>query len=199
MSSDKGLWTCFQSHEEQCQGEILRVPLDKLASALGSRKYSALEEFVNRNSDGLGNPLPQEVYKNLGLAIACLNNRLADYPGGVLLAQKEARLKRRANKQRFRRAAIKQNVALTAPRLKPMHLSPYRNSTAHISRGALITQHWTGSWHFRELNEILGIMGLSQSDDFIRDRLRSLRAHNVPMFKLIESQAATLKTIRKTA
>src|SRR3954469_22463367 len=67
-SSDKSLETCFFEHVKmgKCQ-EILRVPLSDLARALASSRHRDLETFVNRDSDGLGHPLPKEVCVNLAL------------------------------------------------------------------------------------------------------------------------------------
>jgi hypothetical protein len=161
---------------------------------LASGKHTALEEFINHNSDGLGNPLPQEVCERFGFAVACVNDRIPDYNQDVLMAQKEARLQRRAETQRIRRAANRQNVSITLSHLEGKHLSPHRNSTIHLTTGALITHHWTGCWHYREQSEILKIMGLTKNSDFIRNRLEYLREHNPAKFDLIESQAVVLKS-----
>jgi hypothetical protein len=164
-----------------------------LAQELLSGKHSDLERFVNRDSDGLGHPLPEDVCRSFGFAVACANDLIPDYNQDVLVEQREARRKRKVERQRINRAAKRNNVSLALPKVEGKHLSPHRNSTTYLATGALITRHWTGNWHYREQVEILRIMGLNKNADFIRDRIDYLRDHNRAMFDMIQSRAAAMK------
>jgi hypothetical protein len=200
-SYDNSIWTCFDEHltNGQCQTQILRLRLDRLANALASDRHSELEEFVNRNADGLGNPLLPEVPDSLALAIACVEGRIPDYSPDVLIPRDEARRKLRAQAQRQRRARIRQNVSIAIPQAAGTHVSARRNSTVYLATAALMTKHWTGRWHYREQNEILSIMGLSQNCDFIRDRVDYFRDHSPGSYHRVESQASALAEERRRA
>jgi len=193
-SRRSSLWTCFYVHvRDGCQTEILRVPIDRLAHELHSGKHPDLGRFVNRDSDGLGHPLPVDVCRSFGFAVACAADLIPEYNQDVLVEQQEARLRRKAERQRIRRAAIRNNVSVDLPRVGGRHLSPHRNSTTYLATGALITRHWTGNWHYREQAEILELMGLAKGPDFIRDRVAYLRDHNRAMFDMIQSRAAAMR------
>lgn len=199
-SSDRTLWTCFSEHlkDGDCQREILRVPLGRLGRALDSGRHPRLSEFVKYNSDGLGHPLPEYVCRHFGFAVACLGSAMPDYNRDVLAAQKETRRLRRTKVQRIRRAAQRQGVSAGSLRAEKSHLSPFRNSTIHIVAGALVTLHWTGGWHHRENAEMLEIMGLARSQDFVPDRIEYLRIRNRSMFEMIESQAIAMRKAEKS-
>jgi hypothetical protein len=197
-SSDKTLWTCFFEHvqEEKCKEEILRVRFSGLAHAFESGQHGELAAFVNRDSDGLGHPLPKDVCINLGLAVAYSNNTIPDYNEDVLIARKLNNRSLRTRQPRLRRAAKRLGDSVTAPSFAATRLAPHRNSTIHLVTGALVVRHWTGGRHYREQIEILGIMGLSKSEDFVRDRIDYLRGSNPMMFKKIESWATAMKKWR---
>jgi hypothetical protein len=200
-SYDSSIWTCFDEHltNGQCQTPILRIRLDRLAGAFTSGRHSELEEFVNHNADGLGNPLLPEVPDSLALAIACVEGRIPDYSPDVLIPRDEARRKLKARAQRRRRARLRQNVSIDTPHAAGKYVSACRNSTIYLVTAALITKHWTGRWHYREQSEILGIMGLSQNLDFIRDRLDYFRDHSPSSYDWIESLANALAEARRRA
>jgi hypothetical protein len=193
-SSDSSIWTCFDEHltSGRCQSQILQLPLDSLRNALTSGRHSELEEFVNHNADGLGNPLLPEVPDSLALAIACVEGRIPDYSPDVLIPRDKARRELKAQAQRRRRARLKQNISVAAPHAAGTYVSAYRNSTIYLATAALMTKHWTGRWHYREQSEILSIMGLSQNCDFIRNRVDYFRHHCPSSYDRIESQAAAL-------
>jgi hypothetical protein len=197
-SSDKTLWTCFFEHVRAgtCKKEILREPLERIEKAFGSQEHRELENFIRRDSDGLGNPLPSEVCVNLGLAVAYANNRIPEYNPDVLIERDVYRSSRRVRLQRSRRAAKKlgaQAVAIRSP--ERTRLARHRNSTIHIVSGALAVRHWTGRWHYREQVEILSLMGLSKSEDFIRDRVDHLRTSNPGTFEQIGLWAKGIKKL----
>jgi hypothetical protein len=177
----------------RCQEEILRVPLEKLAKALTSGKHSRLDRFLNRDSDGLGHPLPQDVCRHFGFAVVYTEDVIPDYNADVLARQKEARRARRTDRQRVRRAASRLGTSTGDVRLEKAHLAPHRNSTIHLATGALVTLHWTGGWHYREQAELLEIMGLAKSQDFVRDRVEYLRTRNRAMCEMLESRAIAIK------
>jgi len=114
-SSDRQLWTCFFLHvqEGKCTGELLRAPFGKLAKALASEKHRELYDFVYRDSDGLGNPLPKEACLNLGLAVAYANDALPEYNKDVLIARDISSRARRARLQKRRRSAKKLGMLAT--------------------------------------------------------------------------------------
>jgi hypothetical protein len=186
---------CFFEHmqEGRCQEELLRVPLSNLAHALDSRQHRELNNFINFNSDGLGHPLPTDVCINFGLAVAYSNNLIPEYNQDVLIGQGLSKLEQRKKRQRFRRAAKRFGVSLSAPPCHSARLAPHRNSTIHLATGALVVRHWTGRWHYREQMEILQIMGLYRSDDFIRDRVDYLRKTNPILFEKIESWGRAIR------
>ena len=191
-SSDKRLWTCFFEHvrEGACRGEILSEPFSKLAKAFTSERHAELRNFICCDSDGLGRPLPEEVCLNLGLAVVYSSDVLPEYNEDVLISRDLERRRRRARLQRRRRAAMKHGISAAKP-LKPVtvRLAPHKSSTIHLVAGALVVQHWTGSWHYRQLMEILDIMGLSKGQDFVRDRLDFLRGSNQILFEDLEAWA----------
>jgi hypothetical protein len=199
-SSDSALWTCFHEHFRagQCPTDILRIPLDRLADELESGRHPALAEFVCHNSDGLGNPLPQEVCDSLGLAVACANGVLPEYNADVLTDRKQASREHRSARQKLRRAAKRLGMSPPILPLGAIRAAPHRNSTIHLATGAVVTRYWTGRWHYREQNDILRIMGRSQSVSFIQDRVDYLRSHNATVFGLIESRAAALEQAKRT-
>ena len=192
--SSRSLSTCFTRHFEEgtCHEPILREPLGKLAQALRSPANRELERFVNRDSDGLENPLPVDVCRHFGLAVVCYKELLPEYNGDVLSAQKEGRAERRATLQRRRRAARKFGLSIAPTRLPKTHISPYRNSRRHLVTGAIITHLWTGRWHYRQQAQILEIMGLRMSEDFIRDGVSYIQASNPSIFQQIESFARAI-------
>jgi hypothetical protein len=194
-SSDESLWTCFFVHvrEGRCQDEILRVPLGRLTRAFVSGQYPGLEKFVNRDSDGLGHPLPKETYINHALAVAYSRDVIPQYNRDVLIDQGVRIRNRRAQRQRARRAGQRLKAGVATYPSTSTRLAPYRNSTIHVVTGALAVRQWTGSWHYREQMELLKIMGLYKGDDFIRDRIRYLRMSNPTMFHDIELWAAAMK------
>ncbi len=197
-SSDRSIWACFDNHliEGRCPQQLLTAHLARLANALGSPQHAALDEFVSRNSDGLWNPLPREVPESLGLAVACLTDTIPEYNADMTLRQ-EMRQRRRTEVQRLRRAKRKHSVSVAVPRHGGVHLSQHRNSTIYLATAALITSQWTGRWHYPEQNEILRIMGLARSSDFIRDRVDALRDRNAPAFNWIRLRAVALtKSLR---
>jgi hypothetical protein len=200
-SYDSSIWTCFDEHltNGRCQTQILRLSLNKLANALSSDRHSDLEEFVNHNSDGMGSPLLPEVPDSLALAIACVEGRIPDYSPDVLIPRDEARRKLRAKAQRQRRARTRRNISIAASPVAGTYISACRNSTIYLATAALMTKCWTGRWHYREQNEILSIMGLSQNDDFIRDRVDYFREHSLGSYHRIESQASALAEARRGA
>jgi hypothetical protein len=195
-SRDRMFQTCLVEHLQsgKCPGHILRIPLNKLGEALDSGEYPDLRRFVRHDSDGLGNPLPDEVCDNLGLAVVYLNHSLPDYDKATLRDSLRTRRLSRNERQR-RRRAIERNGATAdfRPAADPHRLAPYKRSTIHVVAGALAVRHWTGKWHYREQAEILKIMGLSKAEDFIRDRLDYLSKRNPRMFKVIESSTCTLE------
>ena len=82
------------------------------------------------------------------------------------------------------------------PAAESIRLAPYKASTIYFVSGALIVQHWTGGWHYREQMEILRIMGLSKSPDFIRDRVGYLQNTNQLLFGEIEVLARRVRSGR---
>lgn len=197
-SSDKALWTCFYLHvqEGKCQQEILRVPFSRLIDALDSGRHPELENFINRDSDGLEHPLPKETCLNLGLAVAYLNNVIPDYNEDVLIARELGNRERRRLRQRVRRAAKRSGALVPARSCPSTRLAHHRNSTIHVTTAALVVRQWTGSWHYREQMEILNIMGLYKSPDFVRDRVDYLRGTDPTMFGKLESWATAMKKQR---
>ena len=195
-SSDRRLWTCFFLHvqEGKCAGEILRAPLGKLAKAFASEQHRELYDFVCCDSDGLGHPLPKEACLNLGLAVAYSNDVLPEYNEDVLIARDVNNRLRRARLQKRRRSAKRLGIVATRPPTpEATRLAPHRSSTIHIVTGALVVLHWTGSWHYRQQLEMLNIMGLSKSQDFVRDKVDYLRGSNQEVFEKIESWARDLR------
>jgi hypothetical protein len=180
----------------KCQGEILRVPFARLKGAFDSGQHNELERFVNRDSDGLGNPLPREVSVNLGLAVVYSTDFIPEYNGDVLVARDKNARARRARAQRTRRAARRLGVPPVGFRSESKRLAPYKNSTIHLVSGALLVHHSTGSWHYREQTEMLSIMGLFRNGDFIRYRVDYLSRSNPTMFERIEAWALEVKNVR---
>lgn len=178
----------------RCRQEIVRIPLDELAHALGSGKYAELDEFVNRNSDGFGNPLPTEACTNLALAAACSKHLLPEYSHDLLSLRDKTNREQRARRQRLRRAAERLGESITKERCRYTHLAPHRNSTVHLVTGALIVRHWTGAAHHREQMEMLKIMGLHKGEDFIRDRIDYLRRKNPTTYENVQLLAAGLRS-----
>jgi hypothetical protein len=194
-SSNRPFETCFSEHVRvgNCQEEILRVPLSKLAHALESRQHRELNNFINCNSDGLGHPLPRDVCINFGLAIAYSNGVIPEYNRDILIAQDLNKLEKRRQRQKLRRAAKKFGLSVPALPCQSTRLARHRNSTVHVATGALVVRQWTGRWHYPEQMEILQIMGLYRSDDFIRDRVDYLRKTNPIMFEKIKSWTTAMK------
>jgi hypothetical protein len=193
------IWTCFDEHLKngRCKTQILR--LNTLASALTSGRHSELEEFVNHNADGLGNPLLPEVPDSLALAIACVDGRIPDYSPDIRIPRDEARRRLRAQAQRRRRAEARHKISIPTPRAAGTYVSACRNSTICLATAALMTKEWTGRWHYREQNEILNIMGLFQNPDFIRNRVDYFRRRSPGAYGRIESQAILLAQTRRRA
>jgi hypothetical protein len=194
-SRDKMLHTCWAEHRlsGKCPGQSLRVPLEKLAAALDSEKYSELTRFVRHNSDGLGNPLPHDVCDNLGLAVDYLNNSIPEYDKSALLVSRRRRRISRNEKQRIRRAMERRGlgtglgaVAIPLHPPEPFRLEPYKRSTIHLVAAAVAVRHWTGQYHYRRQMELLRIMGLFKGEDFIRDRVDYLRRSNPQILERIE-------------
>ena len=178
----------------KCAGEILRAPFGKLAKAIASGQHRELCDFVYRDSDGLGHPLPKEACLNLGLAVAYSNDLLPEYNKDILIARDISNRARRARLQKRRRSAKKLGMLVTCPPTpEPTRLAGHRSSTVHLVTGALVVLHWTGSWHYRHQSEMLNIMGLSKSQDFVRDRVDYLRGSNPDAFEKIESWARDLR------
>lgn len=180
----------------QCCQEIIRLPLNELAQALESGNHPDLDEFVNLNSDGLGTPLAPEVCINFGLAVAYSKNVIPEYNDDILLSRHARNRERRAQQQRFRRAALRLGESMTTERCRYTHLAPHKNSNIHVVTGALFALHWTGAWHYREQMGILRIMGLYKGDDFIRDRIDYLRRNNPATYENIRLLAAGLRKQR---
>lgn len=193
-SSNRRFDTCFSEHMSngKCQAQLLRLPLANLAQALDSPQYRDLDYFINQNSDGLGHPLPEEVCVNLGLAVAYSHNSITEYNRDVLIARSINKREQRRRQQKVRRAARKLGLEVPTRSCPSQRLAPHKNSTIHITTGALVVQHWTGRWHYREQMEILRIMGLHKSPDFVSDRINYLRDINPIVFKQIESYAISL-------
>jgi hypothetical protein len=179
--------------EGKCQDEILRVPLGRLTQAFVSGNHPELEKFVNRDSDGLGHPLPEETYINHALAVAYSSDVIPQYNGDVLINQDMRIRDRRAQRQRVRRAGKRLGAPISAYRCASTRLAPYRNSTIHLVTGAVAIREWTGSWHYREQMELLNIMGLYKGEDFLRDRVRYLHRSNPTVFNEIELWVASMK------
>jgi hypothetical protein len=200
-SSDKCLWTCFDAHvsEKACSGEVLRVPLTKLSGAFDSGKHDGLDEFVNRNSDGLGTPLPCDVCIHLALAVACASGFSPEYGADILSSRQTHAREQRAHQQRLRRAAKKLGAAMPDRRKHNRQIASHKNSTIHIVTGALVVRDWTNSWHYREQLEMLSIMGLHKGEDFIRDRLDYVRTRNGRLFRNLELLAAGIGKQRRLA
>ncbi len=195
-SSDKALSTCFFEHvyEGACKAKILGEPFNKLAKAFTSGHHGELYDFVYRDSDGLGNPLPDEVCLNLGLAVAYSNGVIPELNRDVVIARDIRRRERRVKLQKRRRSARRLGILATTPSLPDsIRLAPYRSSTVHLVAGALVVRRWTGNWHYRQQIEILDIMGLSKGQDFIRDRVDFLQGKNRALFESIESWATAIK------
>ena len=191
-SRDKKLHLCLTEHlqEGKCPGQIVRLPLKKLAVALDSGDYPELRRFIRHDSDGLGNPLLNDVCDNLGLVVVYRNYSIPDYDKSTLLDSRRRRHISRNESQRRRRAAEKHGARAPAGASpESFHLAPYRRSSIHLAAGALAVRDWTGNWHYREQMEILKIMGLSKGEDFIRDRLDYLSKRNPQMFQVIASSA----------
>jgi hypothetical protein len=195
-SSDRTLWTCFSEHVQdgKCEGQILMTPLRRLNGAFNSGRHPELEHFVCRDSDGLGHPLPNEACVNMSLAVVYSMNVIPEYNGDIVIAHQTATRARRTRAQRARRAAQRLGVRLARSRsFESARLAPHRNSTIRLVTGALVVRHWTGSWHYRQQIEMLDIMGLSKSQDFIRDRVDYLRACNRELFGKIDSWASGIR------
>ncbi len=190
------LWTCMRKHTEegQCPAQRVERPLQQLAYAFASQRYGELEHFVLRDSDGLGNPLPHRVCAHLGLVVLHSKGELPEYDKAFLLQRQVSLRKHRTQTQKIRRAAARlgQNLELSAY-ADPVHLAPHRNSTIQLVAAALSVREWTGGWHYREQIEMLRIMGLSKSPDFVRDRLEYLKAKNPPLYVEIASRAADVR------
>ena len=170
------------------------TPLARLTDAFNSGQHRALEHFVCRDSDGLGHPLAKEACVNMGLAVVYSKNIIPEYNGDVIVARKMVITAQRAEAQRRRRAARKLGLPFAvSTSSKSAHLAPYRNSTIHLVRGALVVLHWTGNWHYRQQTEILDIMGLSKGQDFIRDRVHYLQDTNPALFDKIELWASAIR------
>jgi len=190
------LRTCFFEHvrDGECKEEVLRAPLGKLAEAFASAHHRELFDFVCRDSDGLGNPLPGEACLNLGLAVAYWSDTLPEYNKDVVIARDLDRRARRAHLQRLHRSARRLGLSLRVPRMrKSTTLPSHRNSTIHLVTGALVIKHFTGCWHYRQQTEMLNLMGLSRGQDFVRDRVDFLRGANTILFESIESWARAIK------
>jgi hypothetical protein len=178
--------------EAKCQEKILRTPFSRLAQAFESGKHPELANFVTVDSDGLGHPLPKEVCVNLGLAVAYSNSVIPEYNKDVVTARATSSHERRRQLQKRRRAAKRFGLSASIPTTStPPRLASHKNSTIHVVTGALVVRHWTGSWHYREQMEILNIMGLHKTHDFIRDRVDYLRTSNPAMIEKIEGWAKT--------
>lgn len=198
-SSDKALQTCFFEHVQsgQCREDVVRVPLITLIEALQSGAHAALNEFVNQNSDGLGTPLPREVGVSLALAALCANGVLPEYNQDVLSYYEKRTRQQRTERQRIRRAADRLGLQVPViPRRSYTRSARYRNSTFYAVSGALVVRHWTGSPHLREQMLMFKIMGLHKGEDYIRNRIDSLRSADPWIFSRIESYAAGLRRKR---
>jgi hypothetical protein len=193
------LSTCFSEHinEGRCEGSLFRIPLQKLTDAFKSGEHREIERFVCHDADGLGNPLPREACINLSLGVAYTKDIIPEYSRDLVIASDIVKRERRRQAQKRRRAAKKLGVAIgrDAP-ADSTRLAPYRASTIHFVSGALIVQHWTGGWHYREQMEILRIMGLSKGQDFIRDKVSYLQDKNQSLFDAIEGLARRVRSRR---
>lgn len=177
--------------EGRCEGHVIRLPLRKLEDALDSGRHERLAEFVRINSDGLGNPLPEQALSNLSLAVVYSNEIIPEYNNDVIEARETANRARRRDTQRFRRAAKRLGIE-TAPNVRSpqsSRLARHKNSTVHLVTGALVVRCWTGSWHYRQQLEMLGIMGLLKGPDFVRDRVDYLERSNKVLFDELSSWA----------
>lgn len=190
-------FACFFEHVEgKCQEEILRVPLGRLNHALNSGQHRELEDFINRDSDGLGHPLPRQVCTNLGLAVTYSKDLIPDYNEDILTARKVEQRARRTRMQKMRRSAKRLGTSVVIPAPEHKRLAPFRNSTIYLVTGARMILHWTGACHYPEQLEMLDIMGLSRNPDFIRDKVDYLERKRPELFKTIESWAAEVKKYR---
>jgi hypothetical protein len=190
------VWTCFSEHRlvDNCDDNALEIPLGKLTRAFGSRENHDLHNFVRHDSDGLGHPLPEDVCVNLGVAVAHLKSVVPEYGEDVVIARDMRSRQRRTRTQNVRRAARRLGILVSPPSgVRVPQLAPHRQSTIRLVTGALVVRNWTGTWHYRELTEMLAIMGIFKNIDFIRDRVEYLRRSNPSTFTRIQSFASAIR------
>jgi hypothetical protein len=201
-SYDKALETCFSQHLSAgpCCEAVRKAPLAALFRHFHSGRDEQLETFVKYNSDGLGNALPTDVVINLALGVAYEKNLLPQFKEEMLTAHKNRTRKRRTERQKVRRAAKRLGLSVPPPlQHSYVHLAPHRNSTIHIATGALLVRQWTKSWHYREQTQMLKIMGLYRSEDFVRNKLDYLQNSNPHLYAKLDFLATSVLPRRRRA
>jgi hypothetical protein len=160
-----------------------------LKDKLAMPSQTFLREFVEKNADGFGNPLPQEVPANFALAALCINGSIEDIPHSAKLEQKEAQGLRRAARQREARACRRLRLQIIATRGAYHRVDLYKRSTLLIASGALLTRAFSGSAHYSEQIELLRLIGVYRQEDFVRDRLDALRDARPEIYGLLAQRA----------
>ena len=108
-SADGRLRDCFYDHETsgQCEHSLIAPVLARLEEQLAMPSPATLREFVKRDGDGFGNPLPEEVPTDFALAALCLRGCIEDIPFSARVQQENAQRERRVARQREARACRK--------------------------------------------------------------------------------------------
>ena len=190
-SADGRLRDCFYDHETsgQCEHSLIAPVLARLEEQLAMPSQAALREFVKRDGDGFGNPLPEEVPTDFALAALCLRGCIEDIPFSARVQQENAQRERRVARQREARACRKLGLEITAIRAPYNRVDLYKRSTVLIASGALVTRAFSGRPHYAQQSELLRLIGIHKQEDFVRDRLNALENARPALFNFLLHRA----------
>lgn len=193
-SPDARLHDCFYLHETsgQCENSLIAPVLAQLEEKLATPSHATLREFIKRDGDGFGNPLPREVPADFALAALCLSGRIEDIPFSARLEQRDTQLQRRAARQREARACRKLGMSITATRARYNRVDLYKRSTVLIASGALVTCAFSGSPHYAQQSELLRLIGIYKQEDYVRDRLNALENTRPHLYSLLLRRAESI-------
>jgi hypothetical protein len=193
-SPDVRLHDCFYLHETsgQCENSLIAPVLAQLEEKLAMPSLTALREFIKRDGDGFGNPLPREVPADFALAALCLSGRIEDVHFSARLEQRNTQLQRRAARQREARACRRLGLEITATRARYTRVDLYKRSTVLIASGALITCAFSGSPHYAQQSELLRLIGIHRQEDYVRDRLNALQNTRPQLYDILLGRAQSI-------
>jgi hypothetical protein len=193
-SADGRMHDCFHLHETstECENSLIAPVLAQLEEKLAMPSQAALREFIMRDSDGFGNPLPREVPADFALAALCLSDSIEDIPLSARIEQRCTQLQRRAARQREARACHRLGLKINATRARYNRVNLYKRSTVLIASGALVTRVFSGSPHYAQQSELLRLIGIHKQEDYVRDRLDALQDMRPQLYNLLLHRAESI-------